>query len=134
MQDIQTRFFSNSPIVNTVKTSAISFHSTQNKSPALPRVSLKDRDIPFSTETKFLGVYIQENVKWTAHIKNLSSKLNTSLYMIKSLTSITSAHVPRAMYFACFHTHLGYGVSLWGGDPESKKIFRPQKESSKNIK
>jgi len=123
MQDIQTWFFSNSLIVNTGKTSAISFHTTQNKSPALLRVSLEDRDIPFSIETKFLGVYIHQNVKWTAHIKNLSSKLNTSLYMINSLTSITSAHILRTLYFACFHTHLRYEVSLWGGDLESKKIF-----------
>ena len=134
MQDIQTWFFSNSLIVNTGKTLAISFHPTQNKSPALPQVSFEDRDIPFSTETKFLGVDIHENVKWTVHIKNLSSKLNTSLYMINSLTSIMSAHILRAMYFICFHAHLRYGVSLWGGDPESKKNLLTAKESSKNTK
>jgi len=75
MQDIQTWFFSNSLIVNTGKTSAISFHTTQNKSPALPQVSLEERDIPFSTETKFLGIYIHENVKWTAHIKKSKLKV-----------------------------------------------------------
>ena len=33
------------------------------------------------------------------------------------------------MYFACFHVHLRYGVILWGGDTESKKIFRLQKKA-----
>jgi hypothetical protein len=33
------------------------------------------------------------------------------------------------MYFACFHIHLRYGVTLWGGDPESKKISRLQKKA-----
>jgi len=32
------------------------------------------------------------------------------------------------MYFACFHVHLRYGLTLWGGDPESITIFRLQKE------
>jgi hypothetical protein len=32
------------------------------------------------------------------------------------------------MYFACFHVHLRYGLTLWVGDPESKRIFRLQKK------
>jgi len=104
-------------IVNAGKTVAISFHTTQNKKPALPQVLFEDSVIPYNTETKFLGVHINENMKWITHISYLSSKLNTSLYMIKSLMNITSAHVLRIMYFACFHIHLRYGVTLWGGDP-----------------
>jgi hypothetical protein len=107
---------------------AISFHTTQNKKPALPQVLFEERVIPYNTETKFLGVHINENMKWITHISHLSSKLNTSLYMIKSLTNITSAHVLRIMYLACFHIHLRYGVTLWGGDPESKKNFRLQRK------
>jgi len=55
MQDIQSWFTSNSLIVNAGKTLAISFHNTQNKMPALPRATLEDREIPYNTETKFLG-------------------------------------------------------------------------------
>jgi len=53
--------------------------------------------------------------------------------MINTLTSITSAHVLRTMYFACFHVHLRYGVILWGDDTESKKIFRLQKKAVRII-
>jgi len=130
MQDIRSWFTSN---VNAGKTLAISFHTTQKKLPALPRVILEDREIPYYTETKFLGVYLNENVKWITHIRQLSSKLNTWLFMIKALTSITSAHVLRTMYFACFHVHLRYGVTLWEGDTESKKIFRLQKKAVRII-
>ena len=55
----------------------MSFHATQNKKPVLPHVIFEGRDIPYNTETKFLGVYINENMKWNGHIKYLSSKLNT---------------------------------------------------------
>ena len=60
MQDIRSWFISNSSIVNAGKTLAISFHTTQNKIPAVPRVILEDREIPYNTETKFLGVYLNE--------------------------------------------------------------------------
>ena len=43
--------------------------------------------------------------------------------------NIMSAPVLRIMYFACFHIHLRYGVTLWGGDPESKKSFHLQKKA-----
>jgi hypothetical protein len=33
------------------------------------------------------------------------------------------------MYFACFHVHLRYGLTLWDGDPESIRIFRLQKKA-----
>jgi hypothetical protein len=123
MKDIQTWFTLNSLIVNAEKTLALSFHTTQNKKPALPYVLFAGRGITYSTDTKFLGVYISGNMKWINHIRYLSSKLNTSFYMISSLKNVMSAHVLRTMYFVCFHIHLRYGVTLWGGDPESIQIF-----------
>jgi hypothetical protein len=94
-------------------------------------VLFEDRQIPCCTETKFLGVHINENIK-CINISHLSSKLNTSLYMIKSLMNM-SAHVLRTMYFACVHIHLRYEVTLWGGDPESNKIFCLQKKEIRII-
>ena len=37
------------------------------------------------------------------------------------------------MYFACFHVHFRYGVILWGGNTESKKIFHLQKKAVRII-
>jgi hypothetical protein len=99
----------------------------QNKKPVLPHVIFEGRDIPYTTETKFLGIHINENMKWNNHIKYLSSKLNTSYCMISSLKNVMSPYVLRTMYFACFHVHLRYGLTLWGSEPESIKNFRLQK-------
>jgi hypothetical protein len=48
--------------------------------------------------------------------------------MISSLKNVTSPYVLRTVYFACFHAHLRYGLTLWGGDPESIRIFQLQKK------
>ena len=58
---------------------AMSFHATQNKMPVLPHVIFEGTDIPYNIETKFLGIYINENMKWNNDIKYLSSKLMQSL-------------------------------------------------------
>jgi hypothetical protein len=65
---------------------------------------------------------------YNSHIKYLSSKLNTSYYKIRSLKNVMSPYVLRTIYFACFHVHLRCGLTLWGGDLESIRIFRLQKK------
>jgi hypothetical protein len=71
---------------------------------------------------------MNENMKWNSHIKYLSSKPSISYYMINSLRGITSQYILRNMYFAQSHVHLKYGLTLWGNDPESKRIFKLQKK------
>ena len=84
MNELQTWFTLNSLVVNVEKTLAMSFHTAQNKKPVLPYIIFEGRDIPYNTKTKFLGIGIKENMEWNSHIKYLSSKLNTSYYMISS--------------------------------------------------
>jgi len=85
-------------VVNVEKTLAISFHTIQNKNPVLPHVMFEGRAIPYNAVTKFLGIYINENMKWDKHIKYLSSKLNTSYYMISSLKNVMNPYILRTMY------------------------------------
>jgi hypothetical protein len=123
MNELQTWFTRNSLVFNVEKTLAMSFHTAQNKKPLLSHVMFEGTDISYNTETKFLGVNNNENMKWNSHIKSLSSKLNTSYYTISSLKNVMSPYVLRTIYFACFHVHLRYGLTLWGGDPGSIRIF-----------
>jgi hypothetical protein len=83
MNKLQTWFTLNSLVVNVEKTLAVSFHTMQNKKPVLPHFIFEGRDIPYDTETKFLGIYVNKNMKWNNHTKYLSSKLNRSYYMTK---------------------------------------------------
>jgi hypothetical protein len=53
--------------------------------------------------------------------------------MISSLKHVTSPYVLRTTYFAYFHIHLRYSLTLWGSDPESIRIFRLQKKILRKI-
>lgn len=65
-------------------------------------------------------------MKWNSHIKYLSSKLNASYCMINSLKGVPSPRILRSMYLEYFHIHLRYGLTLCGGDHESKRIWKLQ--------
>jgi hypothetical protein len=104
------------------------FYNYQKTSTVLPHVSFKARTILVSVDTKFLGIHISENLKWNHHCDSFKSKLNMGYYLITQLQIITNPHICRTMYYACFHTHLKYGITLWGRDPQSRKIFLLQKK------
>lgn len=56
-------------------------------------------------------------MKWNSHSKYLSSKLNTSYYMINFLKCVKSSHILRR------HVH---GIFSCGGDHENKRICKLQ--------
>jgi hypothetical protein len=74
MNELQTWFKLNYPVVKADKSLTIPFHTSQNKKQMLPHIILEGKDVPYNTETNFLGIYINENMKWNSHIKYLSSK------------------------------------------------------------
>jgi hypothetical protein len=114
-------------------TLALSFHVMQNKNPPLPHITFEGRDISYNTESKFLGVYINENMKWNSHIKYLSSELHTSYYIINFLKTVTSKFILTTVYFAYFHVHWRYRLTLWGGDPASLRIFKLRKKATRLV-
>ena len=82
------------------------------------------------SETKFLGVTIDDKLSWAPHIKNLNTKLRSCcgrLYRIKHLIP-ESLH--KQIYHTLFESHLSYAVSVWGGIGTNKlnPLFLTQKK------
>jgi hypothetical protein len=86
----------------------------QNKSNLKREIVFQDMDIKYKNETKFLGLYLTEGVKWDVHIKHVCSILNKNDYVIQSLKTVASINTLRSIYFANFHSHLRYGNLFWG--------------------
>ena len=72
IEQLSNWFHLNKLIMNTDKTTAISFHSWQNKNILKPKTVFQDMDIKYKNDTKFLGLYFTEEVKWDVHIKHMS--------------------------------------------------------------
>jgi len=66
----------------------MSYHTTQNKFPMRPKISYKNKDISYKLNTKFLGIYIKENLKWTTHINTFRLQLCKVRYIIKSVEGL----------------------------------------------
>ena len=80
-------------------------------------------------KVKFLGVIIDEELNWEAHVGYLEAKLNSSIVMIKRIKQFIPKSEYIKIYNALFLSHLTYCISCWGGIPKYKlmKIFAIQK-------
>jgi len=75
-------------------------------------------EIACSSELKFVGLFITENLAWHVQTHSLCAWLSKVYYMIKSLRDIISTHMLWSIYFAYFHSRLKYEIILWGRDGE----------------
>jgi len=65
---------------------------------------------------KYLGLYIDHNLKWKTHINELSKKLRFVLFKLSHLKNKLSSSFLKTLYFAWFFPLLNYGAIVWGGE------------------
>uniref|UniRef100_A0A1B6GU06 Reverse transcriptase domain-containing protein n=1 Tax=Cuerna arida TaxID=1464854 RepID=A0A1B6GU06_9HEMI len=97
----------NDLVVNEAKTQQLVFATRKEQSVHLPNVHA-------AAEAKYLGVTIDEDLKWTSHIDIVCRKLSTSLYTIKRIKSISDIASAKTAYYALFESNLRYGLLVWG--------------------
>jgi len=83
--------------------------------------------IKSSTNTKFLGLIIDDSLTWKAHTNQMMSKLNTVCFVIRIIQAMMSQETLRMVFFAYVHSVMNYGIIFWGNQTHSGKIFRIQK-------
>jgi hypothetical protein len=120
MKQLENWFFKNDLFINTTKRAAMSFHLCCSKPPFKPCIMLRNTEVKYKPEVKFLGMRITENLSWHAHICSLCHSLSRTFFIIKSAKSTQSSQVLWNIYFAYFHSRHRYGIILWGGGVQRK--------------
>ena len=69
---------------------------------------------------KYLGILLDENLSFRAHIDYICKKLSKSLFCLRRAKSLLNERALRTLYFATFHSHLLYCANILGCAPKSK--------------
>ena len=64
--------------------------------------------------TKFLGLYMDENLSWKFHLNQVNSKISHALFSIKQAKHFIPIESMRTLYNALIQPHLYYGIIAWG--------------------
>ena len=81
--------------------------------------SLNNKQIPQSNSTKYLGVEIQQDLGWTNHIHNITSKANRTLGCIRRNFSKADKDVRKNLFISLVRPQLEYASAAW--DPSKQK-------------
>ena len=90
-------------------------------------INLKNMSIPFITQTKFLGIWIDNQLNWNHHFCILIQKLKQQLKLLRLGRHILNVHTKRILYFAQFFSHLKYGIILWGNSISNSQLCSIQR-------
>lgn len=66
-------------------------------------------------DMKYLGLILEENCSWKAHIQSVKGHMYAALRKFYLLKYICPLPVLRKIYFAIVNSRLQYGLSCWGG-------------------
>jgi len=92
------------------------------------QIKYEDKQIRTAMETKFLGLFINNNLSWKTHIECIKSKLSSACYAMRTIKPFVTANTLKMIYYSYFHSVMTYGLLFWGNSPDSIKIFRLQKK------
>ena len=107
-------FKANKLSLNLSKTNYVLFRPKGKKDDINISLTYDNTDIKQEKVTKFLGVYLDECLTWEPQAKHVCSKLSKNLYLIRSVKHYLPVWSLKNLYFAYIHTHLIYGLGIWG--------------------
>ncbi|XP_059480862.1 uncharacterized protein LOC132199839 [Neocloeon triangulifer] len=116
--------------LNQTKTVVLNF---QLRRPVLDRdnfnLTLNGENLTESDVTKFLGLYLAHNLKWTEHSDYVVGKLNSAVFLINNLMHSVDEKYLKMVYYAYCHSIMSYGIVIWGGSNRAlDEVFLAQKK------
>ncbi|KAG8258407.1 hypothetical protein J6590_108419 [Homalodisca vitripennis] len=115
-------------VLNENKTVQMTYSTRGREIVCLPTVKV-------DKNTKYLGITLDMNLKWDAHIDILSKKLASGIYVIKRIKKISGTPAAKTAYFSLFEAHVRYGIAAWGGTSNQNmdRVFLQQKKAMRSL-
>ena len=88
---------------------------TNRPYPNFPIVYLNQRALTHKSEVKFLGVILDEKLKFDKHVKYVRNKISKSIGIINNLKEYVPLSVLKSLYYSFIYPYLIYCVTAWGG-------------------
>ena len=77
-------------------------------------IVLDDTKLQRVTETKFLGVVIDENLSWKNHIQGISKTISRNIGVLNKIKYFIPKRILYTLYCSLVLPYLNYGILVWG--------------------
>lgn len=88
------------------------------------------------SEFKYLGLIIDEKLKFKSHIHHVCQKAQAGLAILYRLKKLASVKLKRSLYFALIQSHVEYMLAIYGGSLKTnlEPIKRLQKKAIRLVR
>lgn len=102
--------------LNLQKTNYIAFTKIDRNRPDFTYIEIDtfDEKIKEVPHAKYLGIFVDSNLKWTRHVEYITKKLKTFIYRFYILRNIVSQALMTSLYQGLVESLLRYGILAWG--------------------
>ena len=77
-------------------------------------IKINDTSLKRCASYKYLGVVIDEKLKWNSHVDYISKKISKSCGALAKIRNCVSTNVLKNVYHALVHSYFRYGILIWG--------------------
>ena len=137
LESVSSYMYANKLHINIKKSCFMHFNpatfgnesNLQSESTSSLPVKINDYELKEVSETKFLGVIIDNNLSWLPHISALAKKLRCCSGQLNRIKNFLPAALHKSIYRTLFESHVSYAISVWGNvhHRKLKPIFIAQK-------
>ena len=110
---IQDWFYANKLTLNLSKTVYLFFEHKGHTKMDLD-LTLNGVTILRKRQTKFLGVWVDDQLNWKHHMQNLITRISSQMGLVKRGKNLPSSHAKKILYFGQIQSLITYGMSIWG--------------------
>ena len=75
--------------------------------------NIGDAEIKEKESEKLLGVWVQNDLKWSTHLRKLESKLLSSLYNLRKIEQIIPRYLLKRVADGLFISYIRYAIGLY---------------------
>jgi len=116
---ISTWFSANLLSLNVKKTNYMLF---SNKKPPDILISIANERVTRVFQTKFLGVIVQANLKWNAHINSVANKISKIIGILNKVKYILARANLKLLYRCLIEPYLNYCCIVWASPEKNSTL------------
>lgn len=107
-------FQENELILNENKTNILIFRTNRSTKEIPNSINVLNQNVKINEHTKFLGLWIDQFLKWDKHVDFTSKKLNSICFSFRVASKYMGLKTMRILYHSNFESILRHGIIFWG--------------------
>ena len=130
LEFVQDWIYANKLSLNIAKTQYMVFKNNQTRS--LPgHITINNVNLKQTECTKFLGLYIDNDLSWKSHINHLCKLLSRNTGILYKLKDFFPINILQTLYGTLINSYIYYGILAWGNSTSSllDRILHIQKRA-----